>query len=72
MEQCDVEEELALDRMYFGACYWRVVDGKKVRVSPWEVRIRDDGTLLGADCAAKAQPDSASAGTSDQLSEGQK
>lgn len=34
MNDQDVERELMLDRRIYGSCYWKVVDGKKVRVPP--------------------------------------
>ncbi len=48
-EELAIEADLDLDLRLFGSCFWRVVDGKKVRVPPDGVRIRDDGSLLGAD-----------------------
>lgn len=32
-----VEAELAMDLRVYGSCYWRVVDGEKVRVHPCDV-----------------------------------
>jgi hypothetical protein len=34
----EVEEDLALDLRVYGVCFWKVVDGQKVRVHPRDVR----------------------------------
>lgn len=39
----EVEEDLALDFRVYGSCYWRVVDGKKVRIHPQDIRYGHDG-----------------------------
>lgn len=41
-----VEEELWVDRVVYGACYWREVEGRKVRIPPQEILIGDDGALI--------------------------
>lgn len=51
-----VDEELTKDRLIFGVCFWRMENGKKVRVPPWDVQIRDYGSLLGAEAMEKAAP----------------
>lgn len=33
-----VEEELKNDKLIYGNCFWRVVNGRKVRVSPLDVQ----------------------------------
>lgn len=33
----EVDEELATDFHFYGACYWKIVDGQKVRVPPRDV-----------------------------------
>jgi hypothetical protein len=33
-----VAEDLALDLHVYGTCYWKYVDGKKVRVHPLDIR----------------------------------
>lgn len=36
-------EELALDLRVYGTCYWKMIDGKKVRIHPMDIRYgRDD------------------------------
>jgi hypothetical protein len=45
----EVEAELAEDLRIFGNCFWKVVNGQKVRVHPRDVQINADGTLVGAD-----------------------
>ena len=37
-EENAVAEDLALDLRAYGACYWKYVDGKKVRVHPRDIR----------------------------------
>lgn len=49
MDERGVEEHLANDLRLYGNCFWRVVDGRKVRVPPWEVYIDQAGKLIGAD-----------------------
>jgi len=44
--ESDVESELRLDRMFYGACYWRVVDGKKQRVDPHEIVMDSEGRII--------------------------
>ena len=34
-----VEEDLALDLRAYGTCYWKMVDGKKVRVHPHDIHF---------------------------------
>jgi len=34
-----VNEDLALDLLVYGSCYWKYVDGRKVRIHPQDVRI---------------------------------
>lgn len=34
----EVEEDLALDMRVYGCCFWKIVDGQKVRVHPRDVR----------------------------------
>lgn len=34
----DIEQELRLDRRVYGSCYWKVIDGKKVRIHPRDIR----------------------------------
>jgi hypothetical protein len=34
----EVEEDLALDMRTYGVCFWKFVDGRKVRVHPLDVR----------------------------------
>jgi len=51
------EEDLALDRRVYGNCYWKVVDGKKVRIHPMDVRIGRDGVPRdSSNTAAEWQP----------------
>lgn len=38
MSDEEVNEDLALDLRAYGSCYWKYVDGKKVRVHPRDVR----------------------------------
>jgi hypothetical protein len=44
--ESDVERELLLDRVFYGSCFWRVVDGKKVRVPPEEVTMDLEGRII--------------------------
>jgi hypothetical protein len=37
-----VEEDLALDLRAYGSCYWKMVDGRKVRVHPRDIRYIND------------------------------
>jgi hypothetical protein len=39
MDEYDVEEELLLDQLLFGTSFHKIVDGKKVRIDPCDVRI---------------------------------
>lgn len=39
-EKEDVEAELLLDRLIYGNCFWRVENGRKVRIAPWDVYLR--------------------------------
>lgn len=39
----DVEEDLALDLRVYGSCYWKVVDGRKMRIHPLDIRYGRDG-----------------------------
>lgn len=34
----EVEEDLALDLRAYGSCYWKIVDGRKVRIHPRDIR----------------------------------
>lgn len=36
--EAEVQEELALDLHVYGCCYWKIIDGRKVRVHPHDVR----------------------------------
>lgn len=47
MDQRDieVEEDLRLDRQVYGNCFWKVVDGHKVRIHPRNVTVMRDGSL---------------------------
>ena len=47
--ECDdeeVESELALDRRIYGNCFWRVVNGRKVRIHPREVVMDSKGRII--------------------------
>jgi hypothetical protein len=37
-EETEVAEDLALDLRVYGSCYWKFVDGKKVRIHPQDIR----------------------------------
>jgi hypothetical protein len=45
----EIEAELAEDLRIFGNCFWKIVNGQKVRVHPRDVQINADGTLVGVD-----------------------
>ena len=34
----EVEEDLALDLRAYGSCYWKIVDGRKIRIHPRDIR----------------------------------
>lgn len=55
-----VEYELALDRRVYGNCFWRVVDGKKVRIHPREVVMDSKGRIIAPMDNVQKLPDSAS------------
>lgn len=57
--ETDVESELLLDRILFGCCFWRVVDGKKVRVSPIDVTMDSEGRIITPMDNVQKLPDSA-------------
>ena len=38
MSDAEVEEDLALDLRAYGSCYWKIVDGRKVRIHPQDIR----------------------------------
>jgi hypothetical protein len=37
-EASEVDEDLALDLRVYGTCYWKYVDGRKVRIHPQDIR----------------------------------
>jgi len=39
----EVDEDLALDLRAYGSCYWKIVDGRKVRIHPQDIRYGRDG-----------------------------
>ena len=59
--ETDVEGELLLDRILFGSCYWRVVDGKKVRIHPMEIVMDSEGRIITPMDNVQKLPDSAGA-----------
>jgi hypothetical protein len=44
--ETDVEADLRLDRAVYGSCYWRVVNGKKVRIHPREIVMDSKGRII--------------------------
>jgi hypothetical protein len=38
MSDEEVQEDLALDLRVYGSCYWKIVDGRKVRIHPYDIR----------------------------------
>ena len=54
-EQADVDEDLALDLVAYGNCFWKVVDGHKVRIPLDQIKINlSDGSLCIPAIAATA------------------
>lgn len=51
----EVEQDLVLDRQVYGTCYWKVVDSRKVRIHPQDIRyvkgIPRDSTNTAAERA---------------------
>ena len=43
MNEAEVDKELEWDLNIYGSCYWKVIDGKKVRIAPADVRFDRDG-----------------------------
>lgn len=58
----EVEEDLALDMQVYGTCYWKIVDGRKVRIHPRDIRyvkgVPRDSTNTAAERAANSAGDS--------------
>lgn len=44
--ELDVEQDLRLDLAVYGSCYWRVVDGTKVRIHPREIVMDSKGRII--------------------------
>jgi len=38
MSDQEVDEDLAIDLRVYGTCYWKIVDGHKVRIHPRDIR----------------------------------
>lgn len=41
--EVEVGDDLALDRRIYGSCYWKIVEGRKVRIHPKDIRYGRDG-----------------------------
>ncbi len=57
----EVEEDLALDLRVYGYCYWKIVNGKKVRIHPKDIRydrngVPRDSTNTEAQCTSDSAP----------------
>jgi hypothetical protein len=65
-EECkalEVEQDLELDRLVYGSCYWKVKDGRKVRIHPKDIRYGLDGVPRdSSNTAAERLPDSGGVG----------
>jgi hypothetical protein len=61
MSDQEVEEDLALDLRVYGTCYWKMVDGHKVRIHPHDIRhIKGeprDSTNMVASSATRSKSD---------------